>query len=114
MDPDDYDDDDYSHNGHNGDDDEDLTPSIFHMIINNDQMQNHPHLLMLIQQLLGQMLIDDHSDPMDHMSISGAMSDALRQELFKLEVLDDEVVGNQCPEALEMIMTAYSKHNNAG
>jgi hypothetical protein len=96
------------------DDNEDLTPSIFHMIINNDQMKNHPHLVMLIQQLLGQLFVDDEGEHMDHVSISGVMSDALRQELTKLEMLDDEVVGNQCPEALEMIMTAYSKHTNAG
>lgn len=95
---------------HQDEHDDDDTPNVFRMFISNEEMQNHPELMRMIQMLMSKLMLEDDDD--DHVCdtpFSVGLSSHVNQEMFRLEVLDEEVTGNHFPQALKMIMNAYKK-----
>lgn len=92
--------------------DDDDTPKIFRMFIGNEEMQNHPELMLMLQMLMNKLIAHDLEEDMPEFTGDRLISSNVNTEMFRLEVLDDEVVGSHFPHALDLIMNAYRKHEN--
>lgn len=90
--------------------DEDHPPRVFHMFLNGAEVNNNPELLMLIHMLMGKLMAQPDWD--DDPQLSDIAPVSVQNEMMRLEVLDEQVSGDQFPQALELIMNAYRKQQN--